>query len=142
MSKLITSEHERVSAWVAERCGCEPWTGVSTLGWERDGSLVGGVVITGHQAHGCASMHAAGEGRNWITRPFLFATFDYIFNQLDLKVLINTVGSWNLKSMKATQHLGFTEFARFPMAWDGEQDLVLFELRRENCRWIGEQHGR
>lgn len=137
MGHLITSEHDRVSAWVAERIGCVPWVGATTLGWERDGSLVGGFVIDRYQAHGCASMHAAGEGANWVTRPFLFAIFDYVFNQLDLKVLINTVGSGNVKSVRATRHLGFTEFARFPLAWDGEQDLILFELRRENCRWLG-----
>jgi RimJ/RimL family protein N-acetyltransferase len=87
-------------------------------------------------ANGSASLHCAGDGRHWLNRVFIYAVFDWCFNQLGLKVLINTVASGNEDSLRFTKHIGFTEFARFPGAWDGEQDLVLFSMRREDCHWL------
>lgn len=134
--RLITDDRKRVSAWVAERIGCSPWgENEAALGLEKDGELVAGVVLDGYMPSGSGSLHCAGSGRHWLTRLFLFSVFDWCFNQLDLKVLVNKVSGANAASLRFTQHIGFTELARFPRAWDGKNDLVLFELRQENCRW-------
>jgi len=146
MNRLVTDERARVGAWVAERVGREvPWTNDACLGWEVDGKLVAGAVYDTYVPNARASMHGAAiEGRRWLTREFLFAMFDYPFTCLDLKVLLNPVSSANADSLRFTKHLGFTEFGRFPQAWDGEDDLVLFHLRREDCRWLklGVRHDR
>lgn len=137
MRSLVANNRARVSAWVSETIGCLPWPdGTAALGLEEDGELVAGVVLDGYMEKGCGSLHCAGVGKQWLSRRFLLAVFDWCFNQLELKVLINKVSGANAASLRFTEHIGFSQLARFPKAWDGENDLVLFELRRENCRWI------
>lgn len=138
MKRFVVDNPGRVCQWVAERIGCAPWNPdhAGAVGLERDGELVAGFVLDGYIANGHASMHSAVADKFALTRDFLHLFFDWAFHHLDLKVLINRVSSGNEASLKATAHLGYSEFARFPLAWDGEHDLVLFEMRRENCPWL------
>jgi len=138
MKRLITNDRARVGAWVAERVGRDtPFVHEAALGLEKDGELVAGIVIDGYVEHARGSMHCAGTGKYWLNREFLFACFDYAFNFLGLKALINPVSASNEASLRFTKHIGFTEIARIPQAWDGKEDLVLFQLHRNDCRWLG-----
>ena len=137
MKRLVTNERARVGAWVAEKVGRDhPWVHEAALGLEQDGELVGGIVLSDYVPHARASMHCAGKGKTWLNRTFLFACFDYAFNFLDLKVLINTAAADNEASLRFMKHIGFREISHIPQAWDGTKDLVLFELRRDECKWI------
>lgn len=143
MKRLVTNDRTRVGRWVAERVGRgTPWVTDAALGLEKDGELVAGIVLDGYEDSVRASMHCAGTGKYWLNREFLFACFDYAFNYLNLKVLINYVAADNTDSLRFTKHIGFKEIARVPQAWDGVQDMVLFQLHRDDCRWIGGRHGR
>ena len=138
---LVTNDRARVGAWVAEKVGREsPWVTDPALGIEKNGELVAGIVIDNYVKGARASMHCAGVGKRWLNKEFLFACFDYAFNQLDLKVLVNPVSANNQDSLRFTEHIGFKEIARVPNGWDGEVDLVLFQLHRKDCRWLGERH--
>lgn len=114
-----------------------PWPGAAALGLEKDGKLVAGIVLDGYVPGARAAMHCAGEGKTWLTRRFLFACFDYAFNQLKLAALINPVAASNEASLRFTKHIGFTEVARVKQAWDGVDDLVLLSMHRDECRWLG-----
>ena len=143
MKRLVTDDRKRVGAWVAERVGRDtPWVTEATLGLEQDGVLVAGIVLDMYEPDVRASMHCAGTGKTWLNREFLYACFDYAFNYLNLKVLINYVSSENVDSLKFTKHIGFKEIACVPQAWDGVNDMVLFQLHRDDCRWLGGRHGR
>lgn len=137
MKRLVTDQHERVSSWVNARMGSEgAWQAAcSTLGLEADGELVAGVVFDSYVPRVRCTLHCAGTGKTWLNREFLYAVFDYSFNQLGAKVLVNTVSSANTESLKFTKHIGFTEVCRIAEAApDG--DLVIFTLRRDACRWL------
>lgn len=111
-------------------------TGYQGFGVEQDGELIGGVIIDGILEGARCSVHCAGKGKRWLTRELLFVVFDYIFRQLNCKVAINTVDADNKESLRFTQHIGYTELARVP---DGalDCDLVIFIMRRDDCRWLG-----
>lgn len=69
---------DRVAAFVSEQLGhafCPPYT---TLGIERDGRIVGGVIF--HCFEG-AAVHVTVAGKGW-TRSFLQAVGRYAFQQL------------------------------------------------------------
>lgn len=137
MKRLVTNDRARVGKWVAEKVGREvPWTTDAALGLEKDGELVAGIVLDGFCPKARASMHCAGVGKYWLTREFLHACFDYAFRQLDLKVLINPVAEKNVASLRFTKHIGFKEIARIPDGC-GDDNLVLFQLHRNDCRWLG-----
>lgn len=137
MKTLITDEHARVSRWVNQRLGIDgDWQSTcSTLGLEQDGELIAGAVIDGYVPDTRCTLHCAAIGKTWLNRRALFAIFDYVFNQLKVKVVLDTVSSSNEASLRFTKHLGFTEVCRIANAApDG--DLVIFTLRREDCRWL------
>lgn len=136
MKRLIANDRERVAKWVAARVKYRgDVAGKAALGLENEkGELIAGILIDGYVPGARCSMHCAGEGRRWLNREFLFACFDYVFRQLDCKVLINAVDADNEASLQFTQHIGFHEVCRIPEG-SGDCDLVIFAMPRKMCRW-------
>lgn len=134
--RLLTSEHARVAAWVAERAGCShhAWAEYTTIGLERDGELVGGVVFESFTGTN-ANIHVAGSGPYWMTRTFLFAVFDYAFNQLGLKRLTGYVEAANARALDFDRKLGFIDEAVLRDAVPSG-DVIILCMRREDCRFI------
>lgn len=136
---LVIGQRERVSEWVAPRVGrATPWYGAEGIGLEQDGELIAGAVFDGYVPRGRMSLHVAVAHKHAANKEFLLAMFDYPFRQLGVNVLLNPVGSKNEVSLKATKHLGFDELVRIP-GGSGDEDLVLFLMRRENCKWVSEE---
>lgn len=69
-------------------------------------------------------------------RSILVPTFEYVFNQVGLGLAIATVRASNVRSLKLTEHVGFRETHRLKDAVKVGEDLVLFEMRREECRYL------
>lgn len=138
MKTLALQQKERVASWVASRIsGCAPWAdGYNAIGLEKDGVLVAGVVIDGYVPKARCSIHCAADGKNWLTRAFIVAVFDYVFRQLECRVVVNPVNSSNEKSMRFTASCGFAEACRIKNGY-ADGDLVIFELRKESCKWLG-----
>lgn len=137
MKNLVLGQKQRVADWVASRIvGASPWTGsFEAIGLEKNGELVAGVLVDGYVKDTRCSLHCAGDGKYWLTRGFLAAVFAYAFEQLNCKVIVNLVSSSNIASLKFTAHIGFVEKCRIRNGYpDG--DMVVFELQRDNCRWI------
>lgn len=104
----------------------------------KEGKILGVVGFDGWNGASC-QMHVAGEG-NWVSRELIRATFDYAFNVAGLNVLLGLVPSGNEKALRFDKHVGFVEVARIKDAHpDGE--LVVLELRRENCRFLRNKNG-
>jgi len=106
------------------------------IGSSFDNEVKAVVVYCGFFGKSCA-IHVTGVGSHWITKDFLKAVFDYPFKQWKLRVIIGTVAGSNRKSLKLSRHLGFREVAVIPDAHD-DGDLVIFEMRPTDCRFIGD----
>lgn len=128
-----------VGRWVAKRIRggfCEDRA--RAIGLEKDGELTAGVIYENwnHQSIWC---HIAIEGR--MTSSYLAAIFDYPFNIACVEKIIVPVGSDNEKSTRLVLNMGFSEEARIK---DGrpEGDIVLFTMKRADCRFLGEKYGK
>lgn len=134
---LVSGQSRRVSAWVASKItgSADFHDSCTALGAERDGELVGGMVVSGWVPGVRCTLHMAGEGDVWITRGILREVFWYVFEQLQCKVVIGWVSSGNEKSMRLTQHLGFKEVGRIAGGCS-DGDLVYFAMYKTECRWI------
>jgi len=136
---IISNHQELLARWLCERIGYMPTPWMRCIGSITPENKILGVV--GFDAWNGASceMHVAGEG-NWVTRDLLYATFDYAFNVAKLKVVIGMVPSTNKKAIRFDKHVGFEEVARIKNGTpDG--DLVIMQLRRENCRYLERNYG-
>ena len=136
MKRIVIGDKKRIADWVSERT-CGSWEGhYEAIGLERDGHLVAGAVVDGYISGARCSVHCASAGRHWLTRGYLRAVFRYMFEQLGCNVVLAPVSSANTPSIRFTRHCGFVEACRIKGGCiDG--DLVIFELQRENCSWIG-----
>jgi RimJ/RimL family protein N-acetyltransferase len=56
------------------------------------------------------------------------------------KVVVGTIPSDNLASIKFAEWLGFDETYRIRDGYDDGIDMIILEMRKENCRFLGEVH--
>jgi RimJ/RimL family protein N-acetyltransferase len=104
------------------------------IGQEINGQIQAVVGFDNIMDKSCC-MHVGALVPNWISKDLLWASFDYPFNILKLKVILALVSSNNTEALKLDRHLGFVDKAYIEDAHlDG--DLVILAMRRENCRWL------
>lgn len=135
MKVVITGADHIFGPWLREQTGG---------GWEDgQGKTIGladesGIcAATFYQAFNGASvmMHCAGLGRRWLTREFLWYSFYYPFMELNAKVIISPVESWNTDCIRFIEHIGFKREATLLEA-SPKGDLIIFTMRKTDCRWL------
>lgn len=101
-------------------------------------------AMTGYSAWtpNSVTMHVAGDeedraDRTEVGAALLGPSFWYPFVEQGRKLALIGVLSSNDKSLAMCRRMGFTETYTVPAGWDDQTDIILFEMRRENCRWLG-----
>ncbi len=136
---IQTAHQELLARWLCERIGYMPTPHIRCIGnVSKEGKILGVVGFDGWNGASC-QMHVAGEG-NWVSRELIRATFDYAFNVAGLKVVLGLVPSSNDKALRFDRHVGFSEVARIK-GGHPDGDLVVLQLRREDCRFLRKEHG-
>jgi hypothetical protein len=69
-------------------------------------------------------------------RHLLRPAFQYPFNQLGLGIALCAIRGDNERSLKLTEHVGFKRVYTVRDCFGGGVDQMIFEMRREDCRWI------
>lgn len=136
---IQTAHQDLLARWLCEKIGYMPTPWLRCIGnVTPEGKILGVVGFDAWNGASC-EMHVAGEG-NWLSRDLIKATFDYVFNVAHLNVVLGRVPASNKKALRFDKHVGFTEAVRIKGgAPDG--DLVILELRRENCRYLENPNG-
>lgn len=112
-----------------------------SIGLERDGELVAGVVFD--QFNGAqVCMHVASDGsKKWLNRHFLWFCFHFAFEQLKVKRVTGLVAASNTDALRFDEHLGFVREATLAdAAPDG--DLIVLRMFKHECKWLRINHGR
>lgn len=125
---------ETVGRWVGEGAKV-PWTSeCRAIGWLREGRLVCGILYDGYTGASIA-MHSRVDEPQKVSREWLFAIFDYPFNQLAVKRVTGLVSTANLKAQETNEHLGWKrETVLKDYFKDG--DGVVYVMRKGDCRWL------
>ena len=69
-------------------------------------------------------------------RHLLRPAFGYPFVQLGLGVALCAIRGDNVRSLRLTEHVGFRRVYTIRDCFGVGIDQMIFELRREECRWI------
>lgn len=83
-------------------------------------------------------MHMA-LGSPIYARHLLEPAFDYPFNQEGRAVVVGMISEANPRSLFLARRLGFSDCGRVRDGWAPGEDIVILELRRENCRFLAGQ---
>lgn len=110
-----------------------------TLGLIDQGGRTWAAVIYTDYSRFNICMHVASEGAQWMTKSFLFAVFDYPFNQLGCDRVTAFVASKNSRSRHFCERIGFLKEGTLREAHHGD-DLIAYGMLKRECRWI--EHGK
>ena len=121
--------------WLTERTTYVPTAGCRAIEAIDGAGKIRGMVAYDHWAKNSVQMHVALDAPI-VARSLLAPAFGYPFEMVGLGVVIGIVPAENTKSAEHARRLGFTETHRIKDGWDVGSDLIVFEMRKENCRWL------
>lgn len=134
---MLVYDTDAVFQFVRERVpGLGRSEGMRAIGWSRGGVLVAGVVYEGFNGFNCWMHVAARPGGRWLRREYLQACFAYPFLVCGLRRVSGYVEARNADARRFDEHLGFTEEARLRGAASDGGDVILYVMRREDCRHV------
>ena len=76
-----------------------------------------------------------------VVRKFLQEGFRYPFEMCGRGLVVGLTPGNNAAALSFNKRVGFKEVYRMHDAWDVGVDVVVQEMRRENCRWLRRKHG-
>ena len=122
-------------AWMTSRSGyCPAWDFRAIEAIDTHGRICGMVGYDRWQGNS-AEMHVALDTFS-ATRALRVPAFDYLFNQAGKQVAIGLIPAHNAKALRFSQTVGFRELARVRDGWAEGDDVVLLELRKDDCRFL------
>ena len=134
---IVTAATPDEFGWIEERTGCILTRNARAIA-ARDSQGIRGMVAYDAWTEAGAQAHMAVDAPI-VWRSLLRPAFEYPFQQLGKNLLMGVIPAHNRKSVEMVKALGFREAHRIQGGWDAGDDLVLFELRRDECRWIQPQ---
>lgn len=137
MTRII-SNPARVFAFMKTLMPMNLVAGMKGLGLERDGELVAGVLYEGYNRHNVWMHVAALPGKRWMTKDYLRYCFRYPFVELGVSRVSGYVEARNSAARAFDEHLGFRVEAVLGGAASDGGDVLIYVMRREGCRFIGE----
>lgn len=133
---IIAQPKDVIARFVSDTIGGNgmPWGEYTALGLVRDDDLVAGVIYN-HNSDAAICMHVGAVGKQWLNREFIFACFDYPFNQLGKQRVTGLVPKKNKAARRFDEHLGFKLEGCMRQGLIGD-DLLVYGMLRGECRWI------
>lgn len=116
--------------------GLAPGGEFATIGLKRDGGLIAGVVYEGYNRHNMWMHVAAIPGRHWLVRGYIKACFVYPFEVCKVQRVSGYVDDSNMEARRFDEHLGFRVEARLRGAANDGGDVLIYVMRREDCRYV------
>lgn len=136
MSTLIISDPGRVFDFVRAYTPVNKVEGMQGLGLERDGKLVAGVLYEGFNGRNVWMHVGAVPGGRWMTKLYLQTCFHYPFVTLGCSRVSGYVEAWNVAARRFDEHLGFRQEAALKGAASDGGDVILYAMRREECKYV------
>lgn len=110
----------------------------------QEDSLIVAAVGYDHWTPNSVQMHIWVGHPSGMSRTFIAEAFGFPFLQGQLGLAVGITPSNNAEALEFNRRIGFKEVYRCKDAWEVGVDMVLQELRREDCRWLkwSKQHGK
>ena len=134
--RQATADHH---SWLIEQVGCAPTPHFKAIEAVHEDGRIAGMIAFDTWWGNAAQMHFA------IAEPMAFRrlapeAFGYIFGAAGRDVVIGWVPVSRADILSLALRLGFTELCRVRDGWARGDDVIMLELRRENCRWVKERN--
>lgn len=119
---------------MCERLTYTPAAGIKGIKLVRKG-LTHAIAAYDHWTPNSVQMHIWTLG-DPITRYFIKEGFRYPFEMCGRGLVIGVTPGDNAKALEFNRRLGFRETYRVTDGWSLGTDVVIQEMRRQECRWL------
>lgn len=120
--------------WLKTRTGCSAVSNAIKAVDER--GLIRGMVGFESWTKNSVQAHMAVD-TPIVWRSLIPAVFEYPFLEVGVGVLLGIIPASNAKSCRMVERLGFTKTHAVRNGWEVGVDLVVYEMRREDCPYLG-----
>lgn len=132
---IVSQPVEILWAFINTRVGV-PWSSdFRAIGVVRNDCLMAVVAYNGFTGRTCF-MHDAIDDPSVIDRTFVREVFRYPFEVCGVTHILALVDSANQRAMSINSRLGFREVHRMDGAGLDGPDMVLLQLRADDCRFL------
>lgn len=136
MKYLVTSDDDRVAEWICQRIpmfeyGSTPYTCIGLA--NRLGGLIAGAIYENFTQIDIR-MHVVIEGG--INRHWLGEIFRYPFLGLGVRRVTGLVPARNVAAQRLDEHVGFKLEGRMRSMLPDGDDLLIYGLLKEECRFL------
>lgn len=101
----------------------------------------GAMVIYDSWTHSAVQCHVYSKGPKYLfKKDFIHAIFAYPFLQCGKTLIYTVTPADSGASLSVSRALGFVESYRQKDGWDVGVDMIVKEMRLENCRWLNKVH--
>lgn len=121
--------------WYTARTKCKLTPGARGIKAVDIHGKIWGMVVYDCFTRNGAQVHVALDSP-WAARCLLRMAFTYPFVECGFQVLMGLVPALHRKSLVLAKALGFRETHRVCDGWAPGVDLVLLEMRRDECRYL------
>lgn len=122
-------------AWLVRRTDCHFSPVAKGVEAVDDSGRILGMVVFDAWTENAAQAHMAVDAPiAW--RGLLPFALGYLFLEAKKGVLLGAISSQNTRSLRFARHVGLVELTRIKDGAAEGDDLVLLELRKENCRYL------
>lgn len=137
--KIVTDQPDQypvIWQWM-NRITNLPWSSdLRTIAAMRDDGTIASAVAFNAWTENACWMHVAFDGKHGLTRALWRAAFEYPFQFCGKDAVYGLTPKHLNEALNMNRKLGFRQIAE-------TVDCVMFEMRRDECRWIKEkEHGR
>jgi hypothetical protein len=105
----------------------------------RHGKIYGFVGYD-HWTENAVEMHIWLQGKHALTRKLLREAFTFPFVTCNKGVVIGVTPGNNASALEFNRSVGFKETYRIRDGWSLGTDMVIQEMRRDECRWLRRDH--
>lgn len=137
--KIVTDQPDQypvIWQWMNRNTNL-PWSSdLRTIAAMRDDGTIASAVAFNAWTENACWMHVAFDGKHGLTRALWRAAFEYPFLHCGKDAVYGLTPKHLTEALSMNRKLGFRQIAE-------TVDCVMFEMRRDECRWIKEkEHGR
>lgn len=135
---IVTQPKEAIADFVSSVIGEGehfPFDEYTALGLINDDEIIAGVIYTNYAKPNILAHIAALPNKRWLNREFLFAMFDYPFNQLGCNRITGLVAKKNKEARRFDTHLGFEYEGNMRQALP-DDDMLIYGMIKEKCKWL------
>ena len=103
---------------------------------ESDSHEIMAVCMLDSWTKGAVQIHFATGSKVGLKHKLIKEVMNFVFNTADRSTIICVIGADNKKAMKIAMHVGFEALATIHDGQSKGVDSVMFQMRKDNCRWI------